>query len=199
MLMLGYIIIAIFLIFDFVISLWDAYASGVNKGMLEKKQTFASMFTKVLFVYAGVGIAFFGMTYVLVIILSLILYAIGYIGASLLVYTLNFSFLVFGLMIISFGVLVTVQSILVAVHRRSLGSIAISIFNVIIILFDISMYASGFRGALRVVRNGRSRSAGFYEIIIAALILAYVLIHTAYKKGINSVLDKGGMGVQKLY
>ncbi|ASI13857.1 multipass membrane protein [Candidatus Mancarchaeum acidiphilum] len=197
--MLGYIIIAIFLIFDFVISLWDAYASGVNKGMLEKKQTFASMFTKVLFVYAGVGIAFFGMTYVLVIILSLILYAIGYIGASLLVYTLNFSFLVFGLMIISFGVLVTVQSILVAVHRRSLGSIAISIFNVIIILFDISMYASGFKGALRVVRNGRSRSAGFYEIIIAALILAYVLIHTAYKKGINSVLDKGGMGVQKLY
>ncbi len=197
--MLGYIFIILILAFDFIISLWDAYASGVNKGMLEKKQRFASMLTKILFVYAGVGIAFFGMTYVLVIILSLILYEIGYIGIGLLTYTLNFNFLVFGLMIISFGILVTVQSILVAVHRRSFGSIAISIFNIIIILFDISMYASGFKSALRVVRNGRNRSAGFYEIIIAALILAYVLIHTAYKKGVNSVLGQGGMGVQKLY
>ncbi len=72
--MLDLLIVAIFILFDFFISLWDAYASGVNKGVIEKN-AFTGIFTKIV-VYAGLGIAFAGMTYVLIIILSfyLILY-----------------------------------------------------------------------------------------------------------------------------
>ncbi len=196
--MLDLLIVAIFILFDFFISLWDAYASGVNKGVIEKN-AFTGIFTKIV-VYAGLGIAFAGMTYVLIIILSFILYYIGYIGVSVITYALSFDFLVFGFLIISFGIIVTIQSILYAIKRRSIGSIFISLFNMVIIIWDVSVYAEGFSSALRVVRRGRGRSAGFYEIIIAALIIAYILIHTAYKKGINSVLGKsGGMGVNKLY
>ncbi|MGC9099348.1 MAG: hypothetical protein ACP5HW_02250, partial [Candidatus Micrarchaeia archaeon] len=59
----------IILAFDFAISIWNAYASGYNIGLIKKRRT--STFSKAA-AYSGLGLAFVGITYVLVVVLSFV-------------------------------------------------------------------------------------------------------------------------------
>jgi len=180
--MIGIIIAILILVFDFVVSIWNAYASGYNIGMLKKSGK--GGFTKAA-AYSGLGLAFVGITYVLVVVLGFIAYAFQYVSIGVVEYVLALDFLVFGLMIIGFGFMVTIQSIIVAANRKSFGSIAVAIWNTFAEVFDIASYAESFRGTLQIIKSNREDRGNAYVIIIIALLIGYLITHAAYKHGIN--------------
>ena len=183
--MLSILIAAVILIFDFAISVWNAYSSGYNIGMLRKigKGGFSKAAA-----YSGLGLAFAGITYVLIVVLSMVAYALQYVGIGAVEYALGFDFLVFGLMIIGFGLMVTIQSIIVAAHRKSFGSIGIAIWNTFAEVFDIASYAESFRASVSMLKSDKEERANAYVIILVALLIGYLITHAAYKHGIKKAL-----------
>ncbi|MGC8687640.1 MAG: hypothetical protein ACP5RM_02995 [Candidatus Micrarchaeia archaeon] len=180
--MLGGIIAALILIFDFVISVWDAYASGYNIGILRKadKGSFSLVAS-----YAGLGLGFVGITYVMIIVISLLAYAVGYVGPGVVEYAMAFNFLVFGLLIIGFGTVITIQSIMVAAKRRNFMSIFLAIYNTIALVWDIAIYAEGFRSAVGILKGDRNDRGNAMIIVLAAVLVAFFITHAAYKRGLK--------------
>ena len=103
--------------------------------------------------YSGIGLAYCGASYVMLIVVGYIAYFFGYITADVVDAVLGLDFLFFGLLIIGFGLMVTIQSIIMAVKRRSLGGIAVAIWNIFAEVWDIASYAEGFGEASRYSRE----------------------------------------------
>lgn len=194
------------LVLTFAISIWNAYASGFNIGMVRKNniqgfQKYAS--------YSGLGLAFVGMTYVLVIVLSILAYYTGYVDIGTVQAALAANFLVFGLMIIGFGIMVTIQSILLAAQRKSFWSILIAIWNIFAMIVDIASYISGFKEATSMLTSQSRKSQGNAVIIIAiAVLISFFIVHAAYKFGLNKAMGtqpnqqqsgKGGWKNEKVH
>jgi hypothetical protein len=181
------ILLVLSLLLTFVLSIWNAYASGYNIGMTRKSgtegfQKYAS--------YSGLGLAFVGMTYVLVTVLSYIGYFFGYVSASTVNYALSFNFIVFGIMIIGFGLMVTIQSIIIAMQRKNILSIIVSIFNVAVEIFDIYSYVEGFKSAASVLSGGsRSNETDTLLIVVIAVLIGYFITYAAYKHGLSKAMD----------
>ncbi len=174
------------LVLTFAISIWNAYASGFNIGMCRKNniegfQKYAS--------YSGLGLAFAGMTYVLVIVLSIIGYYAGYVTIGTVQAALSINFLVFGLMIIGFGLMVTIQSILIAAQRKSFWSILIAIWNIFAMIVDIASYISGFKEATSMLGGQNRRDQGNAVIIVLiAVLISFFIVHAAYRFGLNKAM-----------
>jgi hypothetical protein len=179
--MFGLIIMLLFIIFDFVISVWNAYSSGYNIALLRKNRQ--GGFQKVAS-YAGLGLAFAGMAYVVLSILSILAYYLGYISYNALGAVLGLNFLVFGILIIGFGFIITIQSIIIAYKRRSIGSILISLYNIFAEAFDIESYLSGFQESVQIVRRGENEEGDILILVVVALLIAFFIIHAAYRHGL---------------
>ncbi|MEM0150021.1 MAG: hypothetical protein QXW10_03945 [Candidatus Micrarchaeaceae archaeon] len=176
------ILVAIILVLDFGISVWNAYASGYNIGMVRKLGK--GGFSKAA-AYSGLALALAGMTYVLIVVLSFIAYALQYVGIGVVDYALAFDFLVFGLMIIGFGLMITIQSIIVAAHKKSFGSIAIALWNTFAEVWDIASYVEGFRASVQMLKSNKQSRANALVIVLVALLVAYLITHAAYKHGLS--------------
>ncbi len=174
------------LVFTFALSIWNAYASGFNIGLVRKNniqgfQKYAA--------YSGLGLAFAGMTYVLVIVLSIIGYFTGYVSLGTLNAALGLNFLVFGLLIIGFGLMVTIQSIQLAIQKKSFWSILIAMWNVFAMIFDIVSYASGFKEATSMFTGqNRNQQGSAVVIILIAALISFFIVHAAYRFGLNKAL-----------
>ncbi len=184
---LAIILTIVIIAVDFLISMWDAYAGGYSLGLIKKNKD-ASKFRKIS-AYAAVGLGLVGATYVIAIVLGTIAYYSAYISFSTFNFILNFDFIFLGILIIGFGFIITIQSIIIAARRRSIWSILIAVFNSFVIAFDIYMYVESFKESVSVIRRtGRnSKGSGLIIIIIAALIAA-VIVHAAYKHGYKKAL-----------
>lgn len=171
------------LVFDFAISIWNAYSSGYAIGIIRKNKI--EGFTKVA-AYSGLGLGFVGITYVMIIALSFIGYSLGYVTANAVLFALSFDFLVFGLLIIGFGLMITIQSIAIAARTRNVWSILVAVFNTFIEIWDIASYVQGFGEATRVLQ-GESREDRNQGVIIVliALLIGYFITHAAYKHGLS--------------
>ncbi|MGC8647732.1 MAG: hypothetical protein ACP5SA_02840 [Candidatus Micrarchaeia archaeon] len=167
---------------DFAISIWNAYASGYNIGILRKGSP--SSFSKVA-AYSGLALAFTGITYVLVVVLSFIAYALQYVGIGVVEYALAFDFVVFGLMIIGFGLMITIQSIELAVKRKSFGSILVAIWNTFAEVWDIASYVEGFKASVSMLKGNRESRSNALVIVLVAVLIAYFITHAAYKHGLS--------------
>jgi len=176
------LLLLLILVFDFAISIWNAYASGYNIGLLKKANH--SGFTKAA-AYSGLGLAFTGMAYVLIIVLSALAYYTGYIPITVLDFAISLDFLVFGLLIIGFGLMVTIQSIIIAAKKKSIGSIIIALWNTFAEVFDIVSYASGFSESVQLLKRNSKGSGNALFIILIALLIAFFITHAAYRHGLK--------------
>ncbi len=183
----GLIFIVIIIAVDFLISIWDAYAGGYSLGMM-KKNGDQSKFRKVS-AYAAVGLGLVGATYVIAIVLGVMAYYLAYIPLSTLKFILSFDFIFLGILIIGFGFIITVQSIIIAAKRRNIWSILIALYNSFAVAFDIYIYVISFRESVSVIKGTgrRSQGNGLIIILIAAL-LAALIVHSAYKHGYKKAL-----------
>jgi hypothetical protein len=177
------ILTIVILALDFGLSIWNAYASGLNVETLGREG--GSSWLRVV-AYSGLGLAYSGISYVMLIVVGYVAYALGYVSADVVGGVLGLDFLFFGLLIIGFGLMVTIQSIIVAVRRRSFGSIAVAIWNVFAEIWDIAGYAEGFGEAVSLVRGAGSDErdeTSMVLIVIVALLIAYFIVHAAYIHG----------------
>ncbi len=186
MLNLGYALLIVFLGVDFAISIWNAYSSGFSLTVLKNSPGQAAPRLAKYAAYAALGLAFAGMSYVMMVVFGFLALYLGYIGVGSLNVILAFDFLVFGAMIIGFGLVVTVQSIVIAYRRRSFGSIAVSIWNVFAEVLDIAVYAEGFRSAYKTLSGGNSRNNGNLAVILLmAVAVALFITWAAYRHGVK--------------
>ncbi len=186
--MLGLIFAIVILAFDFAISIWNAYASGYDIGIIRRKGSGGS-FAKIG-AYSGLALAFVGMSYVFIIVLGFLAFVLGYVGPGTVSYLLSFDFLVFGLLIIGLGIVITIQSILVAVQRRSIGSILVAIFNSGVEIFDIVNYIEGFKEAVGILKSDRRDTNSAIIIAIVAVLIAFFVTFATYKHGLRKALSR---------
>ena len=185
------ILTILILAIDFGLSIWNAYASGLNVETLRREG--GSSWLRVV-AYSGLGLAYSGASYVMVIVVGYAAYALGYVSADAVDGVLGLDFLFFGILIIGFGLMITIQSIIVAFRRRSFGSVAIAIWNVFAEIWDIASYAEGFGEAVSLVRGAGSDErdeTSIVLIVIVALLIAYFIIHAAYIHGKRKVQGSG--------
>ncbi|HEV2165510.1 MAG TPA: hypothetical protein VGS23_00805 [Thermoplasmata archaeon] len=173
------------LILDFVFSLWNAYASGENWALVRNLR--GQRFTKACAV-VGALLAFAGISYVLVIAISYAALVVGVLAIGEFLYLASFDFLVFGAMIIGFGLVITAQSVAVAYRQRKFGDIAIAAWNVFSEIWDISIYAEGFHDAAGTVSGERER-VNVYAIIAVAVGIAFLITFVAFRHGARKVED----------
>jgi hypothetical protein len=168
---------------DFAFSVWNAYVSGLNIETLRRGG--GSSWLEAV-AYSGLGLAYAGATYVMIIVVGYVAYFFGYVSSDVVDGVLGFDFLVFGALIIGFGLMVAIQSIYVAVKRRSLGSVAVAAWNIFAEVWDIASYVEGFGDAIAMVKGvgGDKRDeTSLILIVIVALFLAYFIVHAAYMHG----------------
>ncbi len=172
----------IIIVFDFFISIWDAYAGGYSLGMI-KKTGDKSKFKKASAVSA-VGLGFVGAVYVIATVLGFVAAWLGYISFATLEFILSFNMVFLGILIIGFGLIITIQSIIIAAQRKSIWSILLAVYNSFALGFDIWMYVSTFKESTGIITRSTRRSQGNgLVIIIIAVLLAFLIVHAAYKHG----------------
>ncbi len=180
------ILAIIILVIDFAISIWNAYAGGYNIGILRKQEN-PSDFTKAV-AWSGVGIAFTGITYVMLVVLSFVALFLGYIDTTTASAVLGFDQLVFGLLIIGFGLMITIQSILIAAQRKNIWSIVVAAFNTIIEIVNIFSYIATFQDSVQMVKGisgNRQDEQNLVILVILAILIGYFITHAAYKRGLK--------------
>lgn len=183
----GFIFLIVIIAIDFLISMWDAYAGGYSLGMM-KKNGDKSKFRKAS-AYSAVGLGLVGATYVIAIVLGFLAYYLAYIPLSTLNFILSFDLVFLGILIIGFGFIITIQSIIIAAKRRNFWSILIAVYNSFAVAFDIYIYVESFRESIGVIRSTGRRSQGNGLIIILiAVLLAAVMVHAAYKHGYKKAM-----------
>lgn len=116
------------LIINTLLSFWNAYSSGYNAVALKLYNGKGSTFFRIAN-YAGLVLSFAGLAYVLMFVLGFIANSMGYIGIEILEFLIAFNQLVFGGLITFAGLLVTIETIILAFIRRDIWSILIAIFN----------------------------------------------------------------------
>ena len=170
------------LILDFAVSLWNAYSSGYNVALLSRRG--GSGWLRAV-AYSGLGLAFAGMAYVMSVVVSAAAYYLGYVSGGVVDTVLAFAFLVFGALIIGFGLMVMIQSIAVAMRQRSIWNILIAMWNAFAEIWDIAVYVESFGDAVSILRGERSEEEGtdVFIIIIVALLIAFFITYSAYKQG----------------
>ena len=180
------------LLFDIIVSIWNAYASGYNIGLLRKNN--GGGFNEVAS-YAGLGFAFAGMAYIIIVVLSYLAYLFSYVTEDTVNFALSFDFLALGVLIIGFGFVITIQSIIIASQRRNFWSILTAIYNGFVELLDIASYVSGFKEAIQVTKGDRKGEGNALVIIIVAVVIEFFIVYAAFKQGYNKA--RSGMRMDR--
>ena len=193
------ILYILIIIFDILISIWNAYNAGKALEYM-KLNNIESDWPRMV-AYSTLILSFAGAAYGNASLLSIVAYYLGYIDIYTLLGVLSFSFLVFGFLIILFGIVVTVNSIIVASKTRRFFDIFIAIYNSIAVIWDIYSYIEGFSTAFSILRNQfsneeRNSQGVFILIIIAAVLIAIFMVYGVFKYGKASVYKVEKMSVQ---
>ncbi len=174
------------MIFNLLISLWNAYASGYNSVLLErtKKMPFKDFFN--IANSFSLVLAFGGASYSLSFFISLIASSLGYVSQEVALLISAYSFLVFGGLITFAGIVIAIESIIVAYYKRSFWSIGIAIYNTVASIWNLYNYITSFSYVKEIAgQYGSSednRTKAIIIIVIAALI-ALFLVYSFYKIG----------------
>jgi len=193
------ILYVLIVVFDILISIWNAYNAGKALEYM-KLNNIESDWPRMV-AYSTLILSFAGAAYGNASLLSIVAYYLGYIDIYTLLGVLSFSFLVFGFLIILFGIVITVNSIIVASKTKSFFDIFIAIYNSIAVIWDIYTYIEGFSTAFNILKdqfgNEERNSQGiFVLIIIAAILIAVFMVYGAFKYGKASVYKVENLSVQ---
>ena len=182
--LLGLIVTVVILILDAVISIWNSYTAGqvasVNRGL------------GILFYVLG---GLFPMTYVMSIVITVLLAYFKFITQAIVSLLLNFDFIVFGAVIIAWGVIATATSIIVAVRTRDWRAGLVSAYNIGSLVYDVWDYVSNITSAIAdfagdLARDEDDEGSGLLFLIIItviALVIGFIITYAAYRAGRESV------------
>ena len=180
---LGLVLTVVVLIIDAVISVWNSYSAGkvssVNRGL------------GILFYMLG---GLFPMTYVMSIVITVLLAYFKIITQAIVSLLLNFDFIVFGAVIIAWGVIATATSIIVTVRTRDWRAGLVSAYNIGSLVYDVWDYVSNitsaiadFTGDLASDRDEDSAILVLVVVTAIALVIGFIITYAAYRAGRESV------------
>lgn len=182
-------ILILVLILDFIISVWDCYATGFNAAILSGGKNFGrkTSFLLGFFNTAGLLVGFAGATYVVMIVLGFIAYYAGYISFGSIEFILAFNFLVFGGLITIFGIIVTINSIIIAYKMPSWGSVGTALWNTFASIWDSVLYLRNFGEMFGFVKENEDNAKGMVLVIIGiaiaiGVVIAYAAYHMGYRR-----------------
>jgi len=173
----------IFLLIEFGISIWNGYASGVNWSAAD------SAISKILSAVTLV-FAFAGTTYVIITVGSIVLNYLNVIDQTIAVLMLAYNYLVLGGVITALGVVVAIQSIIIAYRTRSIWSAFVAVFNTAISAWNVFSYVSEFSMVTNVIssesRNESKDDQGKLILIIICLaIVGFLITIAAFEAGVK--------------
>lgn len=176
------------LVLDFIISVWNSYAAGFNISLLYKEDKVGLTLLVWISSVCALILGFIGTTYVLSTVIGFIFYSFAYISAGVLTALLAINFLVFGLLITFLGIVITIESVVMAVKRHNLSSILVSIFNIGASIWNVFTYVSNFGAVGGMLREEDKDSKDFAVlIIIVAAVFAFIITYVAFHMGMRRV------------
>jgi len=123
-------LIWLLIIWNFIVTCWDAYAAGMLWGMSKSK--FERFFSASVFALAFVG---FFYTFILVGVAIGVLSEVFMLGTNV----------VLGAPIILFGIVITVNGWIQAIRERSIVGFLVSIYNTIAIVWDLRVWFASLK------------------------------------------------------
>ncbi len=186
--LLSSLILVFQIIVNFVFAIFGAYYCGLNIGAARKNKIKPGISTALS--YVSLGMSFFIMAYVIATVISYMLFYLNYIPYASFVFATSFSFLVFGLMIITFGLPLAINAVLVYKEHKNVSTAFGAFISVAFEVLNIYKYVQGFKDARSALKMSNEWGSKYgIEIIISAFLAAFVLIYVNYKRGINDALD----------
>ncbi len=177
--MLGEIIFFIFIVLDFVFSMWNSYNAGQ---IFPARRSLGGL----LYFFGG----FLPMGYVVSIIVSFALGYLGYISLSTFVFLYSFDFLFFGLSFIIWGVIATITSIMAFRGSHSWVAGILAGYDAFATIFDAWSYITDFMSSWKDIRRAIDSSdfsiLDVIVIVAAALGIGFVISYVAFKEGQKS-------------
>jgi hypothetical protein len=180
------------MIFNLLISMWNAYSTGYNSVALQKYRGKFADFFQIANSF-GLVLSFAGAAYALTYFLSLIASSIGYISSDIVTLIAAYNLLVFGGLLTFSGIIIAVESVLVAYMQRNFWSIAIAIYNSIASIWNVYAYISSFKTATSIIgsfENDNDSKLKAILIIIVAALIAIFLVYGFYKFGKDKALKE---------
>lgn len=154
------------------ISLWNSYSSGQMYELAD------NTWLKVVAVSGGI-LGFVGLTYS--VIMAAV--ALGHLGQQYLLAT-N---VILGLPIIIFGIIITIDSIIIAYKRKSIWSVAIALYNTVSTAWNIFVWMESLKevgGFGEAASDLADEDARLTVLVagIAGLLISYGLFQLGRKK-----------------
>ncbi|NPA38427.1 MAG: hypothetical protein GXN99_01375 [Candidatus Nanohaloarchaeota archaeon] len=173
------------MLFGLGISFWNAYATGYNsvilqyyKGKFKEFFTIANSFSLVL--------AFAGAAYYLSYFIAYIMAYLGKISYDVVMLISAYSFVVFGTLLVFTGVVIAIESILIAYLRRDFWSIFVAIYNSLVSILNLYTYFNAIGDAYNLIKGSGddedSKNKALMIVLLSAII-SIILVYLFYKKG----------------
>ncbi len=171
---------------DFIISVWNSYAAGFNISLLYKEDKVGLTLLVWISSICALVLGFIGTTYVLSTVIGFVLYSFSYISADILTSLLAINFLVFGFLITVLGIIIAIETVVMAVKRHNLSSILVSIYNTIASIWNVFTYINNF-GAVGDLLRGEDKDSKDHAILIIAVaaVVSIIITYLAFHMGMN--------------
>ena len=177
------VFIAIILLVDFIISIWNSYAAGFSLGLL-KISNGPGWFRA--FAVLGLAVGVLGEAYVIAIVLSLLANASGLVSSESVLLLLAYNYLITGGLIIVLGIGITAESIFIAARGPARWPHRAYFYNVFASIWNVFFYIRNFGVAMNVIKSEEREGRGQGAVIvlaIVAVIIAVLLSYIAYHFG----------------
>jgi hypothetical protein len=178
--MIEFILIALLLIWNFGVSIWNAYAVGSSWARVEAN---GGTFGK-LMLWSGWIMSAIGFTWTYLFIIGYVLYAFGKVDQEAINAMFSLGYLIIVIPALGSGLLITLNSWRIALQERSMGNTAVAMYNTSAQFYNSYRALSAIPEALESTvkffaeigaeSKGNSKSKG-QMIIIAAIIFAIVM------------------------
>ncbi len=175
--------IAIFLVLDFIISIWNSYAAGFSVGLLKISNGPGSFMA---FAALGLAMGLLGEAYVIAVFLALIVNVYGLVSPDAVAFLLAYNYLITGGLIIVLGVGMSAESVYVAAKRPGVWNVGTSVYNVFASVWNVFFYIRNFGVAMNIIKSEEREGRGQGVVLILAItavIIAVLLSYIAYHFG----------------
>jgi hypothetical protein len=179
---LGLVVAVIILAIDAVISIWNSYTAG-----------------KVSTVSRGLGVLFYvlgglvPMAYVTSIVIATLLAVFRLVNYTIVNLLLSFDFVFFGAVLILWGVIATVATVLTAVRTRDWRAGLVSAYNIGALFYDTWDYLTNITSAVgdfvKDLASDRDKDSAVLVLVVAtaiALAVGFIITYAAYRAGRGS-------------
>lgn len=168
---------------NMIISIWNSYASGFNLTVLRKHSNQPLWLLFMVLSVTSLFMGFIGACYVLITALGVVAFMTGYISSSLLTLLFAYNFLVLGGLITGLGIVMTIETVAVAIKTRNKWAALASCWNIFASVWNVVTYLKNFKAVTNVINGTKDSRTKLYIIAAVAVVMAIIIVYAAYHMG----------------